>query len=116
MANSDTIVEHLKDHRERALQGIIAANGMDEPEDWREIYDRLSPLEEDRTYTVELDLNDYEIVELHRKLLLESPGQVPADEMIVGTSVLAQILEQAPDHIDAIEEVDELDCNERGVY
>lgn len=115
---ADSVVDSLDDARQRAIDGMVAANpDLDEPDDWREIYQLLSPLDEDQTHTVELELNDFEIVKLHDALLPMSRGaQMQADDMLVGASIIAQIIEQAPDHVERIDEFGDNLAGERGVY
>jgi hypothetical protein len=118
---ADEVVGDLEENRDRAIAGLVAANpDLDEPEDWREIYDELSPIDEEGTHTVELELNDYEILHLHAKLLpTRGDGHLPADQILLGTAILAQIIEQAPDHVEHIRQGavqhDDL-TSERGVY
>jgi hypothetical protein len=96
----DEIVDTLESQRERAIDAMAGANQGLDIDGRLSVYEAISPLDEERTYEIELEISDYELANLTQLISNQMTGASPAHEHIVWTSILMQLIQGAPEHVD----------------
>jgi hypothetical protein len=110
----DGILETLETHRDEALRAMDRSNPRSDFDSVEDVYDELSPFDESRTYEVELELDEYELVALVSNMMEVLSTPSPANEVIVRTTILAKLVDEVPEHVERLSALDETDEDIRG--
>lgn len=106
--DAERFVEICEAQVERALDSTQAANPDLELEDVGDLYEMVSGFP-DETYTLEVELHEYELARLMSSFMEGTTQVQAADEMACRMNLLATFACAAPSHIENIQRLGDLD-------
>lgn len=102
-ADVDGLVDSIDEFKGEAMDAFAQANPGEDFDDPSEVYEMLSPMDDSRTYDVELTLDEYELVQLNGILMEPMQRVASADEILVSASILQQLVSETPEHFERLD-------------
>jgi hypothetical protein len=103
----ERLVEFANGHAERAVESTNAANPDREVETVNDLYEMVSGVEEMQTYEVEIELHDFEMMQLMAFLMDGLERVQSADELAFKSNMIAKLVDAAPEHLTHMDELRE---------
>lgn len=103
----EELADHARSHVDRAVQATDNANPSTDIQDVDDLYELIVGMDDMPTYTVELELHEFEFMQLVSGMLDGLDRMQNADELAFKSNMLAKLIDACPEHVERLEQFED---------
>lgn len=101
----EQLVEFANSEVDRAVEATARSNPQADIDDLGDFYEFVAGVDDMPTYSIEIELHEFELMQLLHGIIAGMQRMQNADEMAFRASMVAKLAGAAPEHFDRLDEL-----------